>query len=174
MAACVRRQAPATGVAAHSEAKVLQAAADCLYEVENKVAIAARRSQDPPTVTVGWYNNRVLEVVWTGRVTGHEVSLALAEGRRLVGEDEAVPCILVDTDTVTGYELSVRAPSVAFLHFFKHRGLCEIVAVMPNPLVSMFASTMRLVTKVRFVVFKTRAEAIRYLAEQHPEGSGRT
>jgi hypothetical protein len=120
-------------------------------------------AETPTTVDVSWVGN-VLVVTWGGRVRGEEVSEALFAAKRVLGSDR-VTRILVDTVGVTGYELSVRGPSVDFLQFFKLRGLAEIVAVMPNPLVSMFAGTMRLVTKVRFRIFKTRPEALHYLEE---------
>ena len=121
------------------------------------------------TVKVAWVSG-ILEVAWTGRVDGDAVTRALDDARRLVG-DRQLTRIVVDTEGVTGYELSVRAPSVSFLQFFKSRGLTEIVAVMPNPLVSMFAGTMRLVTKVRFAIYKTRPEAMRYLAERSADAA---
>ena len=119
--------------------------------------------EKPGATRVTWHAPDVLEVCWSGQVGGLHVSQALAESAALLGE-RRVTWLFVDTEHVNGYDLSVRSPSVEFLRFFKERGLIEIVAVMPNRLVSMFAATMRLVTKVRFAVYPTRLAATRYLA----------
>ncbi len=129
---------------------------------------APGKENAPGPVKVAWTGD-VLEIAWSGRVRGDEVALALTKARLLLGESHPpLARILVNTLGVTGYELSVRGPSVEFLKYFQNHGVVEIVCIMPNTLVSMFAATMSLVTKCKFVVFRTSHEAFRHLAQAAP------
>ena len=139
----------------------------CSHHVRSYLRDPGVNIQQPSVdVEVKWNRFGLIEVCWSGRVAGAQVFEALEQGKMLLGDKE-LTALVVDTKNVSGYELSVRIPSIQFLRFFQSRGLQEIVAVMPNSLVSLFAATMRLVTKVRFTIFQTRMEAMGYLAGKY-------